>query len=109
MERKPFTLRLSTELYDALTMLSEVVDRSMNDLVSEAVVKFVAAESKVAARDLEKTLASLRAYTGEDPDFERAIESFAKAEAKHDDPLERQAHIRGGPIRRRVQALLTDG
>lgn len=81
----------------------------MNDLASEAVLKFVAAESKVAARDLEKTLASLRAYADKDPDFERAIESFAKAEARHDDPLEGQVQIFGGPIRRRVQALLTDG
>lgn len=109
MERKPFTLRLSADLYEALSSLSEAVHRSMNDLITEAVSKFVVVESKIAARDLEATAARLKIYGETDPGFERAIEEFAEAEAKNADPLEGEAFAVGGPVRRQVQALLTDG
>jgi len=41
-------------------------------------------------RNLESTLASLRAYREGDPDFEQAIAAFARAEARYgeEDPAE---------------------
>ena len=109
MKRKTFTLRMPPKLYNALSTLSGVARRSMNDLISEAVLKFVAAESKVQARDLEKTLENLRTYVDNDPDFEKAIAEFAAAEAEHADPLEGQAYEAKGPVRTQVEALLRDG
>lgn len=109
MERKILTLRLPPQLYNALSTLSEVAQRSMNDLISEAVLKFVAAKSEVHARDLEKTVERLRAYTEADPDFEKAIAEFAEAEVKYDDPLEGEPREVKGPVRTQVEALLTDG
>lgn len=109
MERKALTLRLTPKLYDALSTLSNVAHRSMNDLVSEAVRRFVVAESSVQARDLEKTLERLRAYNESDPDFEKAIAEFVQAEATHDDPLEGRIVDTKGPVRRKVEAMLTDG
>jgi hypothetical protein len=97
------------KLYNALSTLSGVAHRSMNDLISEAVLKFVAAESKVHARDLEKTLENLRTYVDNDPDFEKAIAEFADAEVANVDPLEGQAYEVEAPVRTQVEALLTDG
>ena len=97
------------KLYNALSTLSGVARRSMNDLISEAVLKFVAAESKVQARDLEKTLENLRTYVDNDPDFAKAIAEFAAAEVEHADPLEGQAYEAKGPVRTQVEALLRDG
>lgn len=109
MKRKTLTLRLPPKLYNALSTLSEVAHRSMNDLISEAVLKFVAAKSEDHARDLEKTLERLRAYTEADPDFEKAIAEFAEAEVKYGDPLEGEPREDKGPVRTQVEALLTDG
>lgn len=109
MDRKTLTVRFNPKLYKALSTLSGVVHRSMNDLVTEAVSKFVVAKSKSASRDLENTLASLRAYTEQDPDFEKAIEQFVEAETRYEDPVEGEAHTTKGAIRRQVSALLTNG
>lgn len=109
MERKTLTLRMPPKLYNALSTLSGVTHRSKNDLISEAVLKFVAAESKVQARDLEKTLKNLRTYVDNDPGFEKAIAEFADAEAEYADPLEGQPYEVKDPVRTQVEALLTDG
>lgn len=108
MERKPFTLRLKPELYQALSSLSDVEHRSMNDIATEAVSKLVISESKLMARRLEKTIASLRVYTEHDPGFEQAIAEFAAAEAQHDDSLEDNVVVEDAAVRLQVQALLTD-
>ncbi len=109
MERKTFTLRLSQDLYDALSTLSGVVHRSMNDLAAEAVSRFVSETSKDKARALEKTLARLRSYAANDPNFEKAIDRFAKAEAGTEDPLQGKPYMIGGAARRKVRELLTNG
>lgn len=88
MERKAFTLRMSTKLYSALSTLSSVGRRSMNELISEAVSLYVVKESRAAERDLEYTLERLRQYTNRDPKFEQAIEAIADAESQCPDPLE---------------------
>lgn len=108
MERKTLTLRLPPKLYNALSTLSGVAHRSMNDLISEAVQRFVITESEAQARDMEKTLERLRAYRESDPDFKKALAEFVEAEVKYDDPLEGQPYDVKGPVRTKVEALLTD-
>ncbi len=88
MARTSFTLRLDRELYDALSSLSSVVHQSMNQLVTEAVSRYVQQRSSEAEQDLENTLARLRKYTKKDPGYEQAIAAFADAEARYKDPLE---------------------
>lgn len=109
MKRKPFTLRLDADLYEALSTLSSHVHRSMNDLATEAVSKLVTVENEAVARDLERTAAKLRAYARKDPDFEKAIAAFAEAESEFDDPAEGMPTVVGDAARRHVRALLTDG
>ncbi len=108
MERNTLTVRMPPKLYKALSTLSSVAHRSMNDLVSEAVLKFVARESKIQARDLEKTLENLRSYVDNDPDFEKAIAEFAEAEAKQDDLIEDRLYDVKGPVQTQVETLLTN-
>ncbi len=88
MARTSFTLRLDRELYDALSSLSSVVHQSMNQLVTEAVSRYVQQRSSEAEQDLENTLARLRKYTKKDPGYEQAIAAFADTEARYKDPLE---------------------
>lgn len=108
MERKPFTLRLNPELHDALSTLSSIEHRSMNDLASEAVSEFVVTESRLVARNLGRTLARLKEYTKQDPDFEQAIEAFADAEMRYKDPLEGTPVVSDDGIRSQLRALLDD-
>ena len=108
MERKTLTLRLPAKLYNALSTLSGVAHRSMNDLISEAVQRFVITESEAQARDMEKTLERLRAYRESDPDFKKALAEFVEAEVRYDDPLEGEPYDVKGPVRTRVETLLTD-
>ena len=109
MDRKAFTLRLPAKLYEALSTLSGAAQRSMNDLISEAVQKFVAVESQAHARQLDEMAERLRAYRDADPDFEQAIAEFVEAEATLDDPLEAQVIDVKGPVRQQVASLLGDG
>lgn len=106
MERKTFSLRLPPKLYDAVSTLSSVAHRSMNELISEAVQKYVANESE--AQDIEKTLQRLRAYRESDPDFKQAFAGFVDAEVSYDDPLEGEPYEIESPVRSKVQSLLTD-
>ena len=62
----------------------------MNKLVNEAVRAYLDQRGRKAERDLEACLANLRAYRKRDPDFEQAIEAFAKAEVNAKDPIEGQ-------------------
>ena len=108
MERKTLTLRLPPKLYSALSTLSGVAHRSMNDLISEAVQRFVITESEAQARDMEKTLERLRTYRESDPNFKKALAEFFEVEVKYDDPLEGEPYDVKGPVRTKVEALLTD-
>ncbi|MPZ46766.1 MAG: hypothetical protein GEV05_25965 [Betaproteobacteria bacterium] len=62
--------------------LSRVLKRPMNQLVNEAVKDYVDRRSREVERDLEGTIAKLRAYRQRDPQFERAIKSVVDAEAR---------------------------
>ncbi|MEO1658430.1 MAG: hypothetical protein AAFR65_11970 [Pseudomonadota bacterium] len=80
----------------------------MNDIAAEAVSKYVQAESEAAALDMEQTLAQLRAYRREDPDFKDGWAMFADAEAAHTDPLEDDLAIEEGSVQGRVRTLLAN-
>ncbi len=60
----------------------------MNQLVTEAVFRYVQQRSSEAEQDLENTLARIRKYTKKDPEYEQAIAAFADAETRYKDPLE---------------------
>ena len=109
VERRPFTFRLEEELYEALSSLSSVTKRSMNQLITEAVAIYVRRTSREVARDLEETLERLRQYSREDPDFEQAIAAFAEAEATLDDPLEGQPSVQRGNVQSEIDELLANG
>ena len=106
MKRQTLTLQLPPKLYDALSTLSSTTHRSMNDLISEAVQRFVITESE--ARDMEKILERLRAYRESDPDFKKALAEFVETEVRYDDPLEGESYDVKGPVRTKVETLLTD-
>jgi predicted DNA-binding protein len=88
MPAKATTIRLKEDVQSALAVLSEHTHRTMNTLVNEAVESYLGQNMARAESDLEATLAKLRAYRKRDPHFEKAIDSFAEAEAKYPDPTE---------------------
>jgi len=90
MAAKASTFRIEPTVQAGLENLSRVLKRPMNQLVNEAVKDYVRRRSREVERNLESTLASLRAYRERDPDFEQAIEAFARAEARYgkEDPAE---------------------
>lgn len=106
MHRKASTFRIAPDVQAALANLSVVLARPMNQLVNDAVRMYVERRSREAERDLEASLASLRAYRLQDPDFEEAIEAFAEAEASVADPLEGHPAPSEGPIQAEILRLL---
>jgi len=90
MTRKASTFRIAPPVQSALETLSRVLKRPMNQLVNEAVRDYVERRSLAAERDLELTLARLRAYRKRDPHFKAAIGAVVEAEAAYgtEDPAE---------------------
>ena len=91
MTAKATTFRLDPEVKARLSMLSGLVNKSLNQLANEAIREFVARRSREVETDLEATLEDLRAYRKADPGFRRAIEDAVAAEvavAAADDPAE---------------------
>jgi hypothetical protein len=90
MRVKASTFRIEPIVQVGLENLSRILKRPMNQLVNEAVKDYVRRRSREVERDLESTLENLRAYRKQDPDFERAIAAFARAEAQSgkEDPAE---------------------
>lgn len=84
------TIRLEPKAQAALQNLSKVTKRPMNKLVNEAITAFVGHRSRAVEKELEDMVASLRAYRTSDPDDEKAIAAFAKAETTttQADPVE---------------------
>lgn len=100
MTRQASTFRIEPRLQTALRTLSRIAGRPMNRLVNEAVELYLKEHGPEAERELEATLAGLRAYRQRDPSFDKAIEAFVDAEARSEDPIE------GRPVtvaRRRVK------
>jgi hypothetical protein len=90
MLRKATTFRIEPILQKGLENLSKILRRPMNQLVSEALRDYLDRRGRDVERDLESTLATLRAYRCRDPEFKDAIGAVAKAEAQHatSDPVE---------------------
>jgi hypothetical protein len=90
MTRKASIFRFDPSVQAALENLSRILKRPMNQLVNEAVKAYVRQRGREVERDLEATLASLRAYREQDPDFDQAIAKFVAAETSPDaeDPAE---------------------
>ena len=95
MTRKASTFRIDPLVQFALENLSRVLKRPMNQLVNEALQYYVDRRSREAERDLEATLASLRAYRRRDPRFKDAIAAVVDAEATlgKEDPAEGEVVI----------------
>ncbi|MEO6993882.1 MAG: hypothetical protein ABI273_09655 [Lacunisphaera sp.] len=95
------TIRLDPKAQAALQNLSKVTKRPMNKLINEAITAFVGHRSRTVEKELEAMVASLRAYRDTDPDDEKAVAAFAKAELTHADPVEGKAAVR---VSRRTKA-----
>jgi predicted transcriptional regulator len=120
MPAKATTFRIDPRVQAGLENLSRLLKRPMNQLVNEAVKDFVRSQSRDMERELESTLQSLRAYRERDPDFEQAIATFARAEARHgkEDPAEGEVVVgnlvdgqflgkqEDSPIRQEIHRLL---
>jgi hypothetical protein len=120
MAAKASTFRIEPTVQVGLENLSRILKRPMNQLVNEAVKDYVRRRGREVERDLESTLATLRAYRKEDPDFERAVAAFAKAEARYakEDPAEGEIVVgklvdgqlvdeqEGGSIQTEIRQLL---
>jgi hypothetical protein len=114
MARVPFTLRIDAEERAALENLSKIEGRPINQLLNEAIKSFLLRRGP-KERNLETTLAHLRAYRERDPGFQSAIAAFVVSEATLDDPLEGEL-IEGqfidaklapaGPAQSRIRELL---
>ena len=83
-------IRLDTEIYDQLKLVSETRRVPMNKLVQRAVAESLARESRRLADELSPRLEKLRRYAAKSAGLEDALEMLAKDEAAHahDDPAE---------------------
>jgi len=117
MTAKATTFRLDPDVKARLSMLSGLVNKSLNQLANEAIREFVARRSREVETDLEATLEDLRAYRERDPDFQHAIDDLIASEAAlspEDDPAEGQvisetalpSDKTPGPTERKVLGLL---
>lgn len=83
------TVRVDQNLKDQLAKLGELRHTTMNKLVNQALLQFVAKETLVVQEELEASLNSLRQYRETDPNFEQAIEEVVSAELSTDnDPAQ---------------------
>ncbi len=114
MARQPFTLRIDAAEHSALKKLSKIEKRPINQLLNDAIKAYLNTKGP-RERDLEVTLASLRAYRRRDPGFKRAIAAFAEAEGSVNDPVEGEPvegqFVEGelkpsGPVQSEIRALL---
>lgn len=81
----PMTLRVDQSLKDHLTKLGELRQMTVNKLITQALLQFVAKETRVVQEELEASLTALRQYQEADPGFEQAIEDVVMAEQSTDD------------------------
>ncbi|MFO8127272.1 hypothetical protein [Yoonia sp.] len=83
------TLRVDQSLKDQLAKLGELRHTTMNKLINQALLQYVAKETLVVQEELEASLNSLKQYREDDPNFERAIEEAVSAEVSADnDPAQ---------------------
>jgi predicted transcriptional regulator len=114
MARIPFTLRIDSKERAALQNLSKVEGRPINQLLNEAIKVYLNRRGE-KERELEATLADLRAYRKQDPGFRSAIAAFVEAEATLDGPIEGEPiegqFVEGqlkptGPVQSKIREIL---
>lgn len=110
MARVAYTLRIDEKERAALENLSKIKGRPVNKLLNEAIKSYLHQKSR-SESTLENTLARLKAYRKEDPDFNRATMAFIKAEASLEDPIEgkvvEQPQLEGAePIQTMIREIL---
>jgi hypothetical protein len=108
MSVKASTHRFDPEVQTALSHLSKLLKQPKNRLINEAVKLYVQQRSQELEKQLEDTLKSLRSYRRKDSDFEKAIGSFVKAEARlgDSDPLEGKRITKDSSVRAEIRHLL---
>ncbi len=111
MARKASTFRIDPPVQLALENLSRVLRRPMNRLVNEALRDYVDRRSSAVERDLELTLARLRAHRRRDPHFKEAIAAVVDAEAVlgREDPAEGKVVVGRLVDGKLVEAPSTEG
>jgi hypothetical protein len=82
MAAKASTFRIDSAVQKGLEQLSQLLKRPMNQLVTQAVKEFVRRRTYQLELETESTLARLRAYRLNDPDFQQAINAVAQAESR---------------------------
>jgi predicted nucleotidyltransferase len=108
MLRKASIFRLDPDSQSALSHLSRLLGRPMNKLVNEAVRDYLLKTSE-KERELEGTLASLRAYRERDPQVREAPATYLSvpAESKILDAAREFVHL--ASLRYSVKAALLFG
>ncbi len=103
------TIRLDPKLKVRLDGLRRLVKRPVNQLVNEAVARFIDQRAAEVGAELERAIERVKALRSQDPNFEGAIAQFVDAEAtlgRHD-PVEGDVTTStAGPAERIVQELL---
>jgi hypothetical protein len=90
------TFRIDPRLKDQLGKLGEMRRTPMNKLVNQALERYVAQEYGSLEVELAASLDALRTLRRQDPDFDAAIERFARAEVEvTEDPVEGRAFRTG--------------
>ena len=109
MARVTITLRIDAEERKALESLSKVEGRTVNQLLNEAIRRYLRRQSPREAL-LDESLSRLSAYRKKDPGFKQASAEFVKAEAELDDPLEAERFetqsASQGPVQSKIRKLL---
>jgi hypothetical protein len=88
--------------------LRRLVKVPANQLVNEAVERFIDQRSAEIGADLERALDRVKALRARDPNFEGAIAQFVEEEASlgGGNPAEGKVASTAGPAERMVQELL---
>jgi predicted nucleotidyltransferase len=99
MARKASIFRLDPAAQSALAQLSQLLGRPMNKLVNEAVRDYLLKTSP-RERELEGTLASLRAYRARDLRVAETSVAYHGTELGNDEAVEETIRIAGEFVRR---------
>lgn len=111
MTQVPLTLRLDASLREGLQVVSRMTRTSMNQLINDAVQRYLTEHTPSLVAELEEKLAQLRAIEDVELDATEAIERFAQAEVEHSDPFEGELFdaVPLTDAQREFRQLLLDG
>lgn len=110
--RAATTFRIEPRTMGGLEKLGALLHRPLNKLANEALQEYVERRMAELEGDLAATLNDLRAYRQSDPNFDRSLKEFVKAEiSEGPDPLEGTVVMesdidRLGPSQQKIQKLL---